>query len=93
MPLCKEYKEKAMNAISRRSQQELMYLLPWVDVSRLVRVADAVSCDACRNRKEPDRDCSEKHCAITAVNDEIIVRNIPTLYNLKEGWKKGCNFK
>jgi len=36
MPLCKEYKEKAMNAISKRSQQELMYLLPWVGVSWLV---------------------------------------------------------
>lgn len=49
------------------------------------------SCDACR--KNPDRECAEEHCAIAAIHDEIIIRNIPTLQKLKEGWKKKCNLQ
>ena len=48
-------------------------------------------CQACL--QDSNHECSVEHCALGAIHDEMIVRNIPSLYKLGDDWKSRYKIK
>lgn len=48
-------------------------------------------CQACQN--DPTHECSAEYCALAAIHDEMIVRNIPTERKLEDDWKRRYDIK
>ena len=48
-------------------------------------------CPECK--KDPTHECSAEYCALAAIHDEIIVRNIPSDRKLEDDWKRRYNIK